>query len=107
MENSEIYLEYSSLIRKAADFYQKARKAGIPKQDARYAIPQAVKTDIIMKANMRQLRHMIDLRGGMSAQWEIREIFKQVLRICKDKAPTVFYDMEWCDKTNSLMYGEI
>ena len=43
--------------------------------------------------NFRELRHFIKLRGAKEAQWEIRELAHEMLRILKEKAPNAFDDM--------------
>jgi len=65
---------------------------GIPKEDARFVLPNATRTEIVITANLRQWRHMIELRTSKHAQWEIREVMMAVLRILKDEVPAVFLD---------------
>ena len=74
--------------------YEKLIELGIPKEDARFLIPGAVYTDIVLTANLRELRHVIELRGSRHAQWEIRELAVAMLGILKKEAPNVFFDLE-------------
>jgi thymidylate synthase (FAD) len=53
----------------------------------------ATMTNLIMTANLRQLRHMIKLRTHKSAQWEIRDLFEEILGIMAEQAPNVFSDL--------------
>lgn len=57
--------------------------------------PLGLLTNIGWSVNLRTLRHVIPLRTHKSAEEEIRMVFKEVGRICKDKYPNVFFDMEW------------
>jgi thymidylate synthase (FAD) len=57
--------------------------------------PLGLLTNIGWSANLRTLRHVIPLRTHNSAEEEIRMVFAEVGRICKEKYPNVFFDMEW------------
>ena len=47
-------------------------------EDARFIFPNAMQTNLIMTVNLRQLIHMSGLRLCTMAQWEIRQLFKQI-----------------------------
>lgn len=64
--------------------------AGIPAEDARYITPQAVPTKLIMTMNARELLHFFALRTCNRAQWEIRHMADQMLKICRDVSPEIF-----------------
>jgi thymidylate synthase (FAD) len=66
---------------------------GIPKEDARFVMPGATASEIVISANFRQLRHIIETRGARVAQWEIRALAVSMLRIIKRRAPNVFFDL--------------
>ena len=55
----------------AAWAYQDALNAGIRPEDARFLLPEATKTRIMVTMNCRELFHFLDLRQGKGAQWEI------------------------------------
>ena len=55
-------------------------------------LPNATTTEIVITANLREWRHIVELRGSEHAQWEIRRMTIEILRILKRKAPTVFED---------------
>ena len=73
--------------------YQELRKLGIRKEDARFLLPNAAATRIVMSANFREWRHVIKLRTDPAAQWEIRELADRVLDILYQVAPSVFQDL--------------
>lgn len=56
--------------------YLDALEAGVPAEDARYILPQAGVTDVVVTANLREWMHFWDLRCDKHAQWEIRELAK-------------------------------
>lgn len=63
---------------------------GIDMEDARYILPNACTTNIIVSMNARQLRHFFALRCCNRAQWEIRELADKMLELVKEVAPTIF-----------------
>lgn len=70
--------------------YQLLLDHNIKAEDARYILPQAVATKIIVTANARELLHIFKLRCCNRAQWEIREVAINMLKEVKSVAPTIF-----------------
>lgn len=89
-EAQEIFAVQISSARKA---YTELVRAGVKKEDARFLLPNAVETEIVVTANFRSLREFIKLRTTKAAQWEIRELARKMLEILKEKSPTAFEDM--------------
>ncbi len=83
---------YRKFMEEARRTYSQLRRLKIKKEDARFVLPNAVFSEIVITANFREWRHIIELRGSKHAQWEIRRMAVEVLRILKEKAPSVFYD---------------
>ncbi len=92
--DKEAMKAFTEATRAAHASYRKMVDLGIPREDARFVIPGAVCTDIVLSANLRELRHVIELRGSRQAQWEIRELAVILLGILKQHAPNVFFDLE-------------
>ena len=78
--------------------YSDMVKEGVPKEDARYILPNATVSEIVISANYRELRHIFEVRCHPRAHWEIREVCLEMLKIMKDKAPIVFWDFEIDEK---------
>ncbi len=90
---SEFSEEYLEILERASELYRKMVKGGIRKEDARFVLPQGVETKIVITMNARELRHFIILRCDKSAQWEIREMAKEMLRLAHGVAPILFDDL--------------
>ena len=56
--------------------------------------PIGLSTDIIWSANLRTLRHVIEMRTAEGAEEELRSVFDQVARVMKAEAPLLFQDFE-------------
>ena len=63
---------------KAMTEYRKLLEKGVPKQIARYVLPNATRTRMVVSANIREWRHIIKLRLHSSAQPEMRELMQQI-----------------------------
>ena len=87
---TEFLPEAEECIRGSMDLYQRMVDAGIPCEDARYVSPQAITTNLVMTMNARELLHFFSLRTCNRAQWEIRQLADELLRICKQVAPIIF-----------------
>lgn len=81
---------YNDWYKTAHDLYRDMLEAGVPKEDARYILPQGTTTDLIMTMNARELGHFFSLRCCNRAQWEIREMADQMLRILIAQWPELF-----------------
>lgn len=91
IENDDmLFLEYIRLMNDIQNFYNSAIKRNIPAEDARYALPNACTTQLIMTMNIRSLLNFFELRCCNRAQEEIREMAYNMLNICKEVAPTLF-----------------
>jgi thymidylate synthase (FAD) len=82
--------EYVRHLDACSTLYGKMMKAGIPPEDARFVLPNATETKILVTMNARELHHFFSLRTCRRAQWEIREMALRMLAIAKREAPLLF-----------------
>lgn len=61
-------------------------------EDARFVLPGACETRLMMTMNVRELRHFFSLRMCSRAQWEIRALATQMHSLCMEVAPALFAD---------------
>ena len=61
-------------------------------EDARFVLPNACETRILMTMNARELRHFFALRMCTRAQWEIRQMAQSMFEQCCRVAPAMFAD---------------
>ena len=61
-------------------------------EDARFVLPNACATRLLVTMNARELMHFFELRCCNRAQWEIREMARQMLCECRRAAPALFAD---------------
>ena len=80
----------SNYLKQATFIYQELRAEGVPKQDARYILPQAQETELYVSGNYQAWRDFIKLRSSKSAQTEVREVALEIERQLKEIAPIIF-----------------
>jgi len=88
--NAEAKKIFDEALEEISGTYKKLLKLGVPKEDARFILPNAAKTNIIVTMNARELRHFFNLRCCTRAQWEIREVATEMLKQAKKVAPALF-----------------
>ena len=74
------------------DWQQKLGKGEKSNEDARFVLPNACETRLVVTMNVRELRHFFSLRMCNRAQWEIRKMAEEMFRICFETAPALFAD---------------
>ncbi|GAB6184228.1 FAD-dependent thymidylate synthase [Thermodesulfovibrio hydrogeniphilus] len=99
-EDKELESLFLEAMKSAHDYYCKLLKAledkGLKgeaaRQDARFVLPNAAETKIVITMNARELLHFFRVRCCNRAQWEIRELATEMLRQAKKIAPLLFKD---------------
>lgn len=96
--HEELLLEFNHALEDADRAYNKlveglirygrTEKEAI--EDARYILPSACTTKMEVTMNVRELLHFFKQRCCKRAQWEIREVAKEMLKQCKEVSPILF-----------------
>ncbi len=69
-------------------YYELVEK-GVKYEDARFILPQAIKTRLLATLNLRELLHMACLRLSPKAQWEIREVVRKMIEEVREIIPEI------------------
>ncbi|MCX8109696.1 MAG: FAD-dependent thymidylate synthase [Syntrophorhabdaceae bacterium] len=96
--DTELRVRFVAFMEKTQDFYneivsnlkQKGMKGEEAYEDARFILPNAAETKIILTMNARELLHFFTQRCCMRAQWEIRQMARKILKLVKAVAPDIF-----------------
>jgi len=92
---------YEELFRHHMDqswtlYLDMVEKGKIPKQDARYVLPNAAETKLIMTLNGRSIMHLLYMRTSKSTQWEIKNLANEIYNLVKPLAPNIFSEIIQC-----------
>ena len=88
--NPEAAQAFDEAIEACWQAYDKLVQAGVPAEDARYILPNACETKIVVTMNIRELMHFFSNRCCNRAQWEIRELAWKMLELVRPAAPFIF-----------------
>ena len=102
-EDPEAARQYRTFMAAAKEMYRTLQEIGFKNEDARFVLPNAVESGLVATFNFRELRHIFDLRLSPAAQWEIRRVAAEMLKIMQKEAPAIFeefiLDEETCTAT--------
>jgi thymidylate synthase (FAD) len=84
---------FKAHMQQAWALYHRYRQAGVKKEDARYVLPIAAASRLVLTMNFRSWLHFCKVRCHPSAQWEIRAVATEILRQLHEQAPAVFGDL--------------
>ena len=81
---------FKRFVEEAQRAYRDLVDLGVPREDARFVLPNATETSLLLTMNGRFLLHFFGLRCCNRAQWEIRELADAMLREVLRVAPDLF-----------------
>ncbi|MFC1999176.1 FAD-dependent thymidylate synthase [Chloroflexota bacterium] len=92
-EGSEARAVFKKAMESAWSAYGELLRLGHEAEIARYVLPNACESQIVVTMNFRELRHLIKLRTSKRALPEMRAVAGEIRRIMKERAPRVFEDI--------------
>lgn len=90
LKNQQLLSDYAATAASCYILYDKMIKQGIKKEDARFILPEATNTSLIVTGNFQAWKDFIRLRKDKAAQWEIRDVAIKIERELNKVAPNVF-----------------
>lgn len=93
MSNSLVYDEWKRACERAEEGYFKLLEMKATPQEARAVLPNSLKTEVVMTANLREWRHFFKLRCSKAAHPQMREVACMLLEMCKKEIPVIFDDI--------------
>jgi thymidylate synthase (FAD) len=88
-ERAHLDDDFRELLARTSELYEKALKAGIPAEDARFVLPNAAPTNFHVMVNFAEMLHICDLRLCVRAQWEIRWMVSKMRAEIKRVLPEI------------------
>jgi thymidylate synthase (FAD) len=90
-QNPEALATYNQVIKAIETAYNKLLTVGIPAEDARFVLPNACESKIVVTMNARSLLHFLEIRTCSRAQWEIRRLALEMRKLVREAAPLLFH----------------
>lgn len=88
------YQLWASSCKESENTYFKMLDWGLTPQEARAVLPNSLKTEVVMTANIREWRHFLKLRTEKAAHPQMRELALVLLGMVKSTIPVLFDDIE-------------
>ena len=95
-QGTETYARWEKACIEAESAYFDLLNAGCSPQEARAVLPNSLKTELVMTADIREWRHFLRLRCSKAAHPQIREVATQLLEALQWDLPVLFGDI-WED----------
>lgn len=93
-EDSEEYMRWLAAMAAAERAYLDLIRMGAAPEEARSVLPNSLKTELVMTANLREWRHFFRMRADKRAHPQMRELAGAMLLAFKEKVPVVFDDIQ-------------
>ena len=93
VEGTDGWRMWKAACQVAEDSYFYLLDQGCSPQEARSVLPNSLKTEVVMTANIREWRHFLRLRTSAAAHPQIREVAVQLLQQLQEKIPVLFDDI--------------
>ena len=87
------YVAWEAACQEAEDEYLEMLSYGCTPQEARSVLPNSLKTEVVMTANIREWRHFLKLRCSAAAHPQIRELALALLVLFHCNVPVLFDDI--------------
>jgi len=81
---------YDQALKAAYQAFESMIALGVPKEDARYVLPNAIKTKLVMTVTAKSLMHIVWQRTALQAQWEIKEVANVMLNLAREATPELW-----------------
>ncbi len=92
-EDSFEYSKWEDACLCCEDTYFILLDSGASPQEARAVLPNSLKTEVVMTANLREWRHFLKLRCSKAAHPQMREVACMLLKMCQKNIPIIFDDI--------------
>jgi len=92
-EGSEGYRIWEEAMAAAERAYLALIDAGAKAEEARSVLPNSLKTEVVMTANLREWRHVLDLRCSARSHPQMRELMLPLLQELSARLPVAFADL--------------
>lgn len=92
--NTPVYRIWKHSCENAEVAYFDLLNEGCTPQEARSVLPNSLKTEVVMTADLREIRHFLKLRCAMAAHPDMRVVANMLLTLLKQTYPVFFEDIE-------------
>lgn len=85
---------WAAAMAQSENYYKEMIELGATPEEARSVLPNSLKTEIVITANLREFRHVIKLRTSKAAHPQIKEVIDMVKNILIEQCSSIFEDLK-------------
>jgi thymidylate synthase (FAD) len=107
LNTEKLQTRWETAMQDAEDGYLNMIELGASPQIARGVLPNSLKTEIVVTANLREWRHIFTMRTALAAHPQMRQVMCPLLRRIKSLVPVVFDDVGYVTLPEDIREAEV
>lgn len=106
IEDKEIYAEWKKSMEDMEKHYMKMKELGASTDMCRLALPHSTAAEVTMTADIREWKHILELRTSNKAHPAIRQLLIPLLKYFQQEMPEIFLSVDYDKEFNEKNYAE-
>lgn len=106
IEDKEIYAEWKKSMEDMEKHYMKMKELGASTDMCRLALPHSTAAEVTMTADIREWKHILELRTSNKAHPAIRQLLIPLLKYFQQEMPEIFLRVDYDKEFNEKNYAE-
>ena len=106
IEDKEIYAEWKKSMEDMEKHYMKMKELGASTDMCRLALPHSTAAEVTMTADIREWKHILELRTSNKAHPAIRQLLIRLLKYFQQEMPEIFLNVDYDKEFNEKNYAE-
>lgn len=106
IEDKEIYAEWKKTMEDMEKHYMKMKELGASTDMCRLALPHSTAAEVTMTADIREWKHILELRTSNKAHPAIRQLLIPLLKYFQQEMPEIFLNVDYDKDFNEKNYAE-
>ena len=107
MEDKEVFETWNKAIEDMEKAYMKMKELGASTDMCREVLPHSTAAEYTMTANIREWKHILELRTTNHVHPAIRQVLIPLLLLFKEQMPEIFGDIEYDKEFNPKYYAKL
>ena len=107
MEDKEVFETWKKAIEDMEKAYMKMKELGASTDMCREVLPHSTAAEYTMTANIREWKHILELRTTNHVHPAIRQVLIPLLLLFKEQMPEIFGDIEYDTEFNTKYYAKL
>ena len=106
IEDKEIYAEWKKSMEDMEKHYMKMKELGASTDMCRLALPHSTAAEVTMTSDIREWKHILELRTSNKAHPAIRQLLIPLLKYFQQEMPEIFLSVDYDKEFNEKNYAE-